>query len=301
MNIVVTGAGGFIGRHTVRALAAAGHCVTAVSRTDPGPLGQARWIAADVRDPMCMELVSGHDAVVHLAALSDAGASMQQPYAYAATNAGGTLHLLEGARRAGARFILASTQRLYASSPAPVAEDAPLNPTEPYAYSKLVAEHWVRMYNALYGVPATVLRFFSVYGPGQRITAGSSGVVSIFVHRALAGLPLLVGGHGARDFTHVADAVQGIMLALERAEASGQTFNVATGRGTTFEELARAVVEVTGASVPVQWSDSLGPASSWVADISRAQRMLGYAPRVPLREGLAELVAWCREHARDGG
>jgi UDP-glucose 4-epimerase len=300
MNVLVTGASGFIGRHVVGALAAAGYHVTALSRSDPGPLGQARWIAADVREPGCIELVAGHDAVVHLAALSDAGASMQQPHAYATTNACGTLHLLEGARRAGARFILASTQRLYASSPTPVTEDSPLNPVEPYAYSKLVAEQWVRMYNALYGLPVTILRFFSVYGPGQRIAAGSSGVVSIFVHRALAGLPLLVGGHGARDFTYVSDVVQGIMLALERAEAAGQTFNVATGRGTTFEELARAVVEVTGAAVPVQWSDSLGPPSSWVADISRARRMLGYAPRVPLEGGLAEFAAWCREQTLDG-
>jgi|DewCreStandDraft_2_1066082.scaffolds.fasta_scaffold00773_7 UDP-glucose 4-epimerase len=296
MNVLVTGASGFIGRHVVRALAAAGYHVTALSRSDPGPLGQARWIAANVRDPGCIELVAGHDAVVHLAALSDAGASMQQPHAYATTNACGTLHLLEGARRTGARFLLASTQRLYASSAQPIAEDAPLCPTEPYAYAKLVAEQWVRMYNALYGLPATILRFFSVYGPGQHIRTGSSGVVSIFVHRALAGQPLLVSGHGARDFTYVTDAVQGIMLALERAEAAGETFNVATGCGTTFEELARAVLEVTGACVPIQWTDRLGPPTSWVADISRARRVLGYTPRVSLREGLAQYVRWCREH-----
>ena len=236
----------------------------------------------------------GCSAVVHLAGRGDVAESRRDPVGYAELNSLGTLRALEAARAAGAAFIFASTQRVYPLTPRLCREDDPPEPDSPYGYAKWTAELWCRMAAEQRGVPATVLRFFSVYGPGQQPN-GVSGVVTIFASAALRGEPLVVQSAGRRDFTDARDAARGILLALERPPAGFRLLNLATGVGTTFCELADLVVEAAGSNSQVVEDLSEGPGRDLVADISAAERELGFRPSVPLRAGLERYLSWLRE------
>jgi UDP-glucose 4-epimerase len=219
MQILVTGGSGFIGRHVVAELLAASHEVTTLHRgealTESGAGNPApRHLQLDVRSDEARAAAGRVDAIVHLAGRGDVQASYQDPREYNQLNAVGTLNILEGARTSKAHVIVASTQRVYQRAEQSISEDAPLAPTDPYAYSKLVAEQWCRMYAEQLDTPTTVVRLFSVYGPGQ-VGQGTSGVVSIFLDRARRGEPLTVHADQQRDLTWVGDVARGIRLALE--------------------------------------------------------------------------------------
>jgi nucleoside-diphosphate-sugar epimerase len=138
-------------------------------------------------------------------------------------------------------------------------------------------------------VPTSVLRFFSVYGPGQR-PHGLSGVVPLFVRAAREGAPLVVQSAGRRDFTDARDVARGILLALERPPTGHRVYNIGTGLGTTFRALAELVVGLTGSRSSIVERITEGPGRDLVADISRARRELGYEPAVPLRAGLEQYL-----------
>ncbi len=243
-------------------------------------------------DLLC-RAAEGCAAIVHLAGRGDVAESRRDPVGYAELNSLGTLRALEAARASGAAFVLASTQRVYPLMPSLCQEDDPPEPDSPYGYAKWTAELWCRMAAEQRGVRATVLRFFSVYGPGQQPN-GVSGVVTIFANAALRGEPLVVQSAGRRDFTDARDAARGIVLALERPPSAFRLLNLATGVGTSFRELADLVVEVAGSSSPIVEDLSEGPGRDLVPDISAAERELGYCPTVPLREGLEHYLAWLR-------
>jgi len=291
MRVVVSGASGFIGGHLVRALAAADVEVVALSRGRP-VAGAAEWHAVDVNSPEARRLATRGEAIIHLAALSDASLSRREPFSYGQVNVLGTANLLEAARETGAFFVLASSQRVYQPGPRPLAEDAPLRPVDPYGYSKMLAELWLRMYREVYGLAAVVLRFFSVYGPGQGLSSGTSGVVSIFLHRAMAGEELWVDGDRRADLTYVGDVVRGITAALARRGRCRPVYNVATGIGTSMQELARLVLAITGSRSPFTVRPASAPGEGLVADITRAREDFGYAPQVELPEGLARTYDW---------
>jgi UDP-glucose 4-epimerase len=297
VRVLVTGASGVIGRHTVAQLLDAGHTVRTFHR-GPAVPDAADHVAGDVCEPATRLQDAARDcqAVVHLAGRGDVAESRRDPYGYAELNATGALRALEAARCAGAAFVLASTQRVYPLRPAPCREDDPPTPDSPYGFAKLAAELWCKMESELYGVPTTVLRFFSVYGPWQQPNGGS-GVVTIFARAALAGQPLEVQSAGRRDLTDARDAARGIQLALEQPARGFRVINLATGRGTTFRELADLVVEVCGSRSPVIERVAEPPGRDLVADISLAQSTLGFEPEVSLREGLERYVAWLRSSA----
>jgi UDP-glucose 4-epimerase len=307
MKVLVTGGSGLIGRHTVELLLRAGYDVRTFQR---GPLGSTHQhtetlcdngpevIRGDVRTDLrgLCAAAEGCGAVVHLAGRGDVGESRREPLAYAQLNAAGTLHALEAARTAGAMVVLASSQRVYGLQPRTCREDDPLAPDSPYGYTKWVAEVWCRMASEQFGLTTRVLRFFSVYGPGQQPNGGS-GVVTIFARAALANQPLVVQSAGQRDFTDARDVARGILLAVRApAERSGshRVYNVATGLGTTFRTLAEMLIATARSSSRIEERIQEPAGRDLVADISRSRTELGYTPCIPLHQGLEHYVEWLR-------
>ncbi len=296
MRLLVTGASGFIGPHVVAELVGAGHRVATLHRGPALAVAGVEHTAADVLSEPARAAAHAADAIVHLAGQGDVQASFSRPFEYNRLNALGTLNVLEGARGSGAHVVMASTQRVYRASDGRLEEEAPLEPIDPYAVSKLVAERWCRMYAELLGVPTTVVRLFSVYGPGQ-VGQGTSGVVSIFLARALRNEPLVVQAVQRRDLTDVSDVARGIRLAIEQPSAVpvARVYNLATGVGTTLEELARLVCQVVDSRSAIVPPGTSAAEGDRVADVRRARIDLGYLPEVSLEDGLRRMVAWARE------
>jgi len=290
MKVLVTGGTGFIGTHLVHALLERGHEVITLSTRSKGPEGVEHH-QLDIASAQATDLASQAEAIVHLAGLSNASISYSNPLLFNRVNAFGTLAILEGARRGGAKVVFASSQRIYRPSLQPIPEDGLIEPQDPYGYSKLCGEFWLEMYARFYNLPAVSLRFFSVYGPGLVVSNGASGVVGIFVGRALRGEPIIAHTNQKRDLTYVSDVVQGIILALEGAIEPGSCYNVATGVGTSMEELAGLVCKLSSSKseIIIEGSESFG---FLVADISKARDELDYSPRVELAEGLERYIAW---------
>ena len=298
MKVLVTGASGLIGRHTVEVLLGEGYEVRTFQRNPLLTRAGLEAIRGDVRTDVraLCAAAQGCHAVVHLAGRGDVAESRRDPLGYAQLNATGALHALEAARAAGASLVLASSQRVYPLRPAPCREDDPPAPDSPYGYAKWVAEVWCRMASEQFGVTTRVLRFFSVYGPGQQ-PHGGSGVVSIFARAALAGEPLVVRSAGRRDFTDARDVARGILCAVEtEADGMHRVYNIATGVGTTFRALADLVVATaeSSSSVEERIQEPLG--RDLVADTSKAESDLGYTACIPLRQGLAHYIQWLRQH-----
>ena len=293
MRVLVTGASGLIGRHTLDALRLANHSVRTFQRA---PLPDTDCVSGDVTTDLAAlcRAAQGCQALVHLAGRGDVGASRRDPVGYAELNAGGALHALEAAKASGAAFVLASSQRVYPLQPEACREDAALAPDSPYGYAKWVAELWCRMATEQFGVATRVLRFFSVYGPGQQ-AHGGSGVVAIFARAARAGQPLLVQSAGRRDFTDARDVARGILCAIDDARdkpTSHRVYNIATGHGTSFRELAEALVDLSGSSSPIHEALLEPPGTDLVADVGRARAELGYQACISLRDGLAHYLQW---------
>jgi UDP-glucose 4-epimerase len=305
MKIAVTGGTGFIGRHVVAALAAAGHELTVIART-PVPLDGATVVQGDVADRAIGGAIGSVDIIIHLAGLADPSLSMRDPVGYTLVNAVGTLNVLEAARQVGAGVIFASSQRVYEPWQGPLREDGPLVPNTVYGWSKLAAEGWVTMYRQTYDLPTITLRLFSVYGPGQRISGGVSGVVAIFAERALRGQELVVMQRSLRDFVYVADVAAAFVRAVERLRdpaLTTRTYNIGAGIGTGFAELAatireRGMLEKEPPVIDRSRSDERREEA--FASIERARQELGWTPTVALPEGINRYLTWLRaELARE--
>ncbi|HEY1555870.1 MAG TPA: NAD-dependent epimerase/dehydratase family protein [Kofleriaceae bacterium] len=310
--VVVTGGAGFIGSHAVDRLLETEHRVVVLDNFSTGKRANlARWLDHPALHVVPCDVAHGIFAalepitrehgeverIVHLAAQVSVVQSIANPMQDMQVNYGGTLHVLEYARaRRVKKVVFASSAAVYGDvAELPVPEDAPCRPLSPYGAHKLASERALDCYAQLHRVPATVLRFFNVYGPRQDPSSPYSGVISIFTDRARAGRPLVIFGDGAqtRDFVFVGDVVTAIVAALA-ARGDGFTIaNVGTGGEVSVLELARTVIELCGhrgvaiEHVPPRAGEILKSR----ARVDRLRDVLGVVAQTSLHDGLREILA----------
>lgn len=293
-RVLVTGGSGFIGGAIADSYR--NEANVRILDVDPDPVAPAdiEVIDGDVRDPETVDAaMAGVDVVFHEAARVSVSASIDDPLESHAINATGTLQVLEAAREHDARAVVASSAAVYGDPDGvPVTETDSLDPTSPYGMNKLAVDHYVRLYNDLYGLEAVALRYFNVYGPGQP-GGDYAGVIDVFFDQARNGDPLTVHGDGqqTRDFVHIDDVVRANRLAAE-TDRVGRAFNVGTGDSVTIERLAELVRDTVGSDPPIVHTDPReGDIRHSRADTTRATNELGFDATVDLVDGLATLDA----------
>lgn len=301
---VVTGGAGFIGSNIAKLLMDEGHDVTVVDNLSTGYRGNLEELSAveliegDIRDAsLVSRAIAGADVVFHLAASVGNTRSIENPVADSEINVIGTLNVLEAVRQAGVRKLV------YSSSAAifgelkhlPIREDHPAEPDTPYGVSKLAGEKQCLAYAKLHGLEAICLRYFNVYGVNQRYDAYGN-VIPIFAHRLLHGQPLIVYGDGeqTRDFVNVRDVARANLLAA-RANGISGAFNIASGEVLTVNHLVELLLQMSGIQPEiVHEAPRKGDVRHSRADISLAQKTLGYQPRAGISDGLTEYISWAR-------
>jgi UDP-glucose 4-epimerase len=305
---IVTGGAGFIGSELVRQLAAEGARVTVIDNLVNGkrdnlaglPPDRVTLLEQDVRDVASYApLLREAGIVYHLACLG-VRHSVHSPVENHDVNATATLGLLDASRAAGVpRFVYVSSSEVYGTARwTPMNEEHPTFPTTVYGAAKLAGEAYTRAFHRTYGYSTVVVRPFNTYGPRSHHEGDSGEVIPKFLLRCMAGKPMVVFGEGTqtRDFTYVSDSARGIFLAGTRPEAVGRTINLGSGAEVSINDLARAVatiVERPDAGI-VHDEARPGDVMRLCSDMSQARSLLGYEPRVPLADGLAQLLAWYR-------
>lgn len=308
MKVLVTGAAGFIGSHLVRRLLADGHTVRAIDNLRTGLmwrleelLPQIEWIEGDVGDgALAARAVGGVDAVLHQAAIPSVSRSVADPVGSNEANVSGTITLLQACREAGVRrLVFAASSSAYGNSPSlPKVETMCPAPLSPYAVGKLASEQYCQVFARLGFVETVCLRYFNVFGPMQDPSSQYAAVVPKFACALLTGRPITLDGDGtqSRDFTYIDNVVQANLRALQAQEASGEVFNVGCGERYDLNFLIRELGEILGVQPNVEHlAPRPGDVPHSLADIGKAQRLLGYEPAVDFREGLRRTVAWFRE------
>jgi nucleoside-diphosphate-sugar epimerase len=312
-TFLVTGGAGFIGSNLVRALVARGDQVRVLDDLSTGRATnlddlreQVELVEADLRDEWAVKRsLAGIEAVFHQGALPSVARSVADPLASHDVNTNGTLGLLVAARDAGVRrFVFASSSSVYGDTPTlPKSEDLPTDPLSPYAVSKLAAERYCRVFHRLYGLETVCLRYFNVFGPRQDPNSQYSAVIPKFITLMLRGEAPLVHGDGtqSRDFSYIANVVQANLLAAEVPAVGGEVFNVACGERASLLDLIGGLNRILGTSIEPRFEPARpGDVKHSLADISRAERLLGYQPLVRFEEGLALTVDWYREQQSGG-
>jgi NAD dependent epimerase/dehydratase len=312
--VAVTGAGGFIGSHLVEALVREGARVRALVRysstssrghLDALPkeaLASVEIMSGNVEDPANMRaLLKGADVVFHLAALIGIPYSYVAPYQYVATNIGGTLNVLEAARDLGVgKVVHTSTSETYGTAQrTPIDEDHPLTGQSPYSATKIGADKLAESYYLSFRLPVATIRPFNTYGPRQ----SSRAIIPTIMKQLAAGRSVVRIGSAApvRDLNYVGDTVAGFLAIGASDAAIGRTLNVGSGRAVSIGELARIIFDVTGKSATLETDQArIRPDASEVmvllADYRRATEVVGYAPKVPLEEGLLRTYAYIQEN-----
>ena len=319
MHILITGGAGFIGSHVSRRLLDRGETLTVLDDFndyyDPG-LKRAnvaalvdrpgyRVVEGDIRDQGLVDELfkrGRFDAVIHLAARAGVRPSLAQPILYEDVNCIGTLRLLEAARAHGpANFVFASSSSVYGiNEKVPFSEDDPVDrPISPYATTKRAGELLCFNYHHLYGLRTSCLRFFTVYGPGQR----PEMAIAKFTDLLARGKPVPLFGTGAtrRDYTYIDDIVDGVVAALDLAPGF-EIFNLGGSETTGLSDLVHGIATALEVEPRIEFQpEQLGDVPLTFADVSKARHMLGYSPKVSIREGLKRYVAWYRSHGAGAG
>jgi nucleoside-diphosphate-sugar epimerase len=306
---LITGIGGFIGSSLARELLQRGERVRGVDNFSTGKRENLSSILekidvreADILDLGAMKLACGGvDYVLHQAAIPSVPKSVQDPIASNRANVDGTLNVLVAARDAGVkRVIYAASSSVYGDTPTlPKHEGMTPNPISPYAVAKLASEHYMFSFYRCYELETVALRYFNIFGPRQDPTSPYSGVLAKFITQMLSGgQPTIFGdGEQSRDFTYIDNAVEANLLACKApaAQAAGKVFNVATGRRVTLNETFKLLQSLTSYSAsPIYAAERGGDIKHSLADISLAEKHLGYKPGVDFEEGLRRTVEWYR-------
>jgi len=312
MKVVVTGGAGFIGSHVCEGLLGLSHEVSIIDELNdfyPPEFKRANLEAvrrsgpvdileADICDADRVAEAFRRwrpDAVIHLAARAGVRPSVEDPLLYERVNVRGTLTLLEACRRFEVpKFVFASSSSVYGiNSKVPFREDDRLDaPISPYAATKIAGEKLCSVYSHLYDLKVACVRLFTVYGPRQRPDLA----IRKFIGKIDAGVAIPVYGDGqsGRDYTYVQDTVSGILAALEH-DCRFDVFNLGNSHPVRLHELIATIEQATGRKARIErLPNQAGDVPITYADISKAAKHLGYAPRTTLKEGIAEAVNWIR-------
>ncbi|MCC6626959.1 MAG: GDP-mannose 4,6-dehydratase [Chloroflexi bacterium] len=317
MTVLVTGGAGFIGSHLTRALLARGERVVCLDNFNAfyAPERKRRNVAPFLSDPAftlvegdirSVEAVDGvferyrPNTVAHLAALPGVRPSVIDPVSYQQVNVGGTVNLLQAAARTGVEvFLLASSSTVYgATTRVPFREDDPANcPLVPYAATKRAAELLAYSFHHLHGLPVIVTRFFNAYGPAVRPDLAAS----IFVRAVAEGDPITLRGNARRDFTYIDDTVAGVLAALTW-RGGFEIVNLGNAHPVSMIDFIATIERVVGRPARIDQQPALPTdAPITYADLTKAERLLGYWPATTLADGLARLYAWYRQERQESG
>ena len=307
---LVTGGAGFIGSHIVERLLQGSDGREPVVRVlddfSTGSMDNLRGfdrrgldiVRGDIRNLATVERAArGVSVIFHQAAMRSVPQSIADPVSTHAVNVTGTLNILEAARRLGVRRVVyASSSSVYGERPTlPKREDQTVEPISPYGVSKAAGEHYAAVWHRIYGVETVGLRYFNVFGERQDAASTYAAVIPNFIFAALEGGRVEVHGDGtqSRDFTHVDNVVDANLLAAEASGAAGHVFNVGCGARISLLDMLRKLEAIVGHPIERRHTAARdGDVPHSLADISKAARLLAYAPRVAFDEGLARTVAY---------
>jgi NAD dependent epimerase/dehydratase len=312
-QVLVTGAGGFIGSHLVETLVKRGARVRAFVRynsrgeagflrqLDPSDLSQVEIVAGDLRDEDALrKAIKGCQTVFHLGALISIPYSYVHPVEVASSNITGTLNVLMACRDLGVeRLVHTSTSEVYGTARiVPINENHPLQGQSPYSASKIGADKLAESFYCAFDLPVITVRPFNTFGPRQSARA----VIPTIITQALTLDTVLLGNlDTTRDFTYVSDTAAGFLCAAQSEKGLGETFNLGTGREIRIGELAEQVIKLVGRKVSIKIDEQrLRPEKSEVlrliSDNTRAREVLGWSPEVSFESGLKQTIDWIRAH-----
>jgi UDP-glucose 4-epimerase len=304
----VTGGAGFIGSHLVEKLVDQGCEVTVLDNLSSGHMDnlasladRVAFVKGDIKDDRTLNKVSkGCQAIFHQAAVVSVTQTVKEPLSSALVNDLGTVKVLDAARRNGVpRVVMASSSAVYGDAPQlPKTESMNPAPLSPYAVQKLTNEYYAELYYRLYGLETVCLRYFNVYGPRQDPSSPYSGVISIFMLRAVNGVAPMIYGDGrqTRDFVFVEDVIQANLLAAASPVAAGRVFNVGTSNSVEINQLWQMIAAMAGCAVtPLYDQPREGDIVHSLASIQRAKETLGFQPSISFEEGLRRTFQWYRQ------
>ena len=313
---LITGIGGFIGSSLARELLQRGQQVRGVDNFSTGKreniapiLGQIDFREADILDLDAMQQAcAGMDYVLHQAAIPSVPKSVLDPIGSNRANVDGTVNVLVAARDAKVkRVIYAASSSAYGDTPTlPKHERMTPDPISPYAVAKLASERYMISFYRCYGLETVALRYFNIFGPRQDPSSPYSGVLAKFITQMLSGQQPTIFGDGeqSRDFTYIDNAVEANLLACQApaGQVAGKVFNVATGRRITLNETFKLLQSLTSYSGrPIYEAERGGDIKQSLADISAAEKHLGYKPKVNFEDGLRRTVEWYRSQGQAAG
>jgi nucleoside-diphosphate-sugar epimerase len=306
---LITGIAGFIGSSLARAVLDQGDQVRGIDNFSTGKRANIAEIVGqvDFREVDLLNLDALHDVcrdvdyIFHEAAIPSVPKSVLDPLGSNRANVDGTVNLLVAARDAKVkRVVYAASSSAYGDTPTlPKNEGMVPNPNSPYAVAKLAGEYYMTSFYRCYGLETVSLRYFNIFGPRQDPTSPYSGVLAKFITQMLNGEQPTIFGDGAqsRDFTYIQNAVDANLLAIKApaSQVAGQVFNVATGKRADLNQAFQLLKKITGYTGEVKYaSERPGDVKHSLADLSRAEKHLGYKPKVDFEEGLRRTLDWYR-------